>query len=53
MKDRGVTDESLKILKETAERSEELRRKFKGATKPFHAMQNAIGLYATPLHCEG
>ena len=53
LKDRKVTDEDLKTLRETAERYEELRRKFKGATKPFHDMQNAIGLYATPLHCEG
>jgi hypothetical protein len=53
LKDRKVTDESLNALKEAAERSEELRRKFKGATKPFHDMQNAIGLYATSLHCEG
>jgi len=53
LKDRKITDENLKTLQETAERSEELRRKFKGATKPFHGMQNAIGLYATPLHCEG
>ena len=53
LKDRKITDENLKTLQETAERSEELRRKFKGATKPFHTMQNAIGLYATPLHCEG
>ena len=53
LKDRKVTDENLSILQETAERSEELRRKPKGATKPFHVVQNAIGLYATILHCEG
>ena len=53
LKDRKITDENLKTLQETAERSEELRRKFKGATKPFYAMQNVVGLYATPLHCEG
>ena len=52
LKDRKITDENFKTLQEAAERTEELRRKFKGATKPFHSMQNAIGLYATPLHCE-
>jgi len=51
--DRKITDEDLNTLQKMGEKSEELRRKFKGATKPFHNMQNAIGLYATPLHCEG
>jgi len=50
LKDRKVTDDNLKTLRETAERSEELRRKFKGATKPFYSMQNAIGLYSMPLY---
>jgi len=53
LKDRKITNESLIILQKTAENFEELRRKFKGAAKPFHAMQDAIGMYATPLHCEG
>jgi len=53
LRDREITDESWSTLLETAERAEELRRKFKGATKPFHSMQNAINLYAKPLHCEG
>jgi len=53
LKDRKVTGECLTILQKTAENFDELRRKFKGATKPFHAMQDAIGAYATPLHCEG
>ena len=53
LKDRKITDECLTILQKTAENFDELRRKFKGAAKPFHAMQDAIGTYATPLHCEG
>ena len=53
LKDINITDENLVILQKTAENLEELRRKFKGATKPFHDMQDAIGLYATPLHSEG
>jgi hypothetical protein len=53
VKDREICEEKLKMLMETAERADELRRKFKGAAKPFHDMQHAIGLYATPLHCEG
>ena len=52
LKDR-ITDDNLNTLRETAERTEELRRKFKGATKPFHVMQSAIGQYATFLYCEG
>ena len=53
LKNREISEENLKSIQKAAERTEELRRKFKGATKPFHDMQNAIGLYATPLHCEG
>ena len=53
LRDRNVTGETLKTLQGMAERAEKLRRKFKGAAKPFYAMQHAIGLYATPLYCEG
>ena len=47
-----VSDEILKAMQETASKIAELCSKHKGATKPFYAMQNAMGLYATPLHYE-
>ncbi len=52
LKRQKVTGEDLKILKETAYRTEELRRKTKGSAKPFYAFQDTITLYSTPLYSE-
>jgi hypothetical protein len=52
LKRQKITGQDLKILKEMAQRVEELRRKPKGATKPFHPFQHTVTLYSTPLYCE-
>ncbi|MDR3265395.1 MAG: hypothetical protein LBT15_05220, partial [Synergistaceae bacterium] len=52
LKRQKITGEDLKILKDAAQRDEELRRRPKGATKPFHSFQDTIDLYSTPLYCE-
>ena len=52
LKARTVRDEDLNFLRDAAERSAELRRKFKGAAKPFFAFQETVALYATPLYSE-
>ena len=52
LKRQKVTGEDLKILKETACKTEELCRKTKGSAKPFYAFQDTITLYSTPLYSD-
>ncbi len=52
LKRQKVTGQDLKTLKDVAARSEELRHKPKGATRPFYPFEEAISLYSTPLYGE-
>lgn len=52
LKRQKITGQDLKVLKDAALMGEELRRRPKGATKPFHSFQDTVVLYSTPLYCE-
>jgi hypothetical protein len=52
LKRQKITGQDLKTLKDLAQKSEDLRRRPKGATKPFYPFPDAITLYSTPLYCE-